>query len=127
VADSGSGRAAASRDILIVDDDADIRESVAAILQHHGYRVRTAANGRDALAELAHERPALILLDLMMPVMSGWEFVDRVKSYGLFSTDHIIVMSAGDSPLSCLRNLPKPFDVEEFIAVVQACGCPGSA
>lgn len=64
-----------THDILVVDDDADIREAIELVLEMHGYKVTTANDGAEALARLqAGARPALILLDLMMPVMSGVDF-----------------------------------------------------
>ena len=65
------------RMVLVVDDDASIRESLADLLGDEGYRVATAANGAEALSLLrppARLRPCVILLDLMMPVMNGQEF-----------------------------------------------------
>ena len=64
--------------ILVVDDDAEIRESLSDLLSDEGHRVRAAANGKEAL-ELLRQTPApcMILLDLMMPVMNGWQFVTR--------------------------------------------------
>ena len=72
--------------ILLVDDDADCREMLADLLSNEGYMVVSAANGRQALDYLSGSTAALIILDLMMPVMSGWEFLaqqkrdDRVRS-----------------------------------------------
>jgi CheY-like chemotaxis protein len=60
--------------ILVVDDDTDLREAVVEALRSEGYRVTAAKNGADALSHLRLERPALVLLDLMMPVMDGWRF-----------------------------------------------------
>jgi len=61
--------------ILVVEDDADVRGAVAAILEAHGYQVVQAENGRQALQHLRGSTPfCLILLDLFMPDMNGWEF-----------------------------------------------------
>jgi CheY-like chemotaxis protein len=61
--------------ILIVEDNADLRDSLAELLQYEGYEVARAANGQEALRYLREcPPPCLILLDLMMPVMNGWEF-----------------------------------------------------
>ncbi|HEX7488066.1 MAG TPA: response regulator, partial [Anaeromyxobacteraceae bacterium] len=67
--------------ILIVDDDRDIREGLADILGLAGYLVRTAANGKVALEEAQERRPDLIILDLMMPVMSGWKFLEAQRRH----------------------------------------------
>ncbi|HTZ19412.1 MAG TPA: response regulator [Opitutaceae bacterium] len=68
-----SGAGAAS--ILVVDDEATIRDLFMMILQRHGYRVRLAAGGREARRLMAAERPALILSDLHMPEGNGWELL----------------------------------------------------
>ena len=61
--------------ILVVDDDADIRDAMCLILEHNGYRATAASNGEEALRVLRAGRPVdLILLDMMMPVMDGWGF-----------------------------------------------------
>jgi CheY-like chemotaxis protein len=60
--------------VLIVEDDPDTRQMLAMLLTHESYEVMTAANGREALAAMRERRPCLVLLDLMMPVMNGWDF-----------------------------------------------------
>jgi CheY-like chemotaxis protein len=83
--------------ILIVEDDADIRDTLQQILEIEGFTVATADNGRDALDRLLHEsQPCLILLDLMMPVMNGWEFLQVLKHQHqhVLATIPIVVVSA---------------------------------
>ena len=63
--------------VLIVEDDPDVREMLELVLQTSGYTTDTAANGQQALERVHERRPCLIVLDLMMPVMSGWEFRER--------------------------------------------------
>ncbi|MGH2353490.1 MAG: response regulator [Chloroflexota bacterium] len=63
-----------ARRILVVDDDADIRYVLSVVLEEDGYQVVTATDGADALAAVAQAPPDLILLDLVMPVMDGWQF-----------------------------------------------------
>src|SRR5437588_809924 len=64
--------------ILLVEDDTEIREEMAALLESEGYVVAQARNGQDALDQLKEmPAPCLILLDLMMPVMNGWDFRER--------------------------------------------------
>jgi CheY-like chemotaxis protein len=60
--------------VLVIDDDPDLRMSIAELLRSHGYRVIEARHGRDGLDRLNEEQPDVILLDLNMPVMDGWEF-----------------------------------------------------
>jgi CheY-like chemotaxis protein len=66
-------------EILVVDDDASVRDSVAMLLQSSGYEVSTAANGFDALLQLKRRLPAIVLSDLNMPQMSGFEFLSVVR------------------------------------------------
>src|SRR5581483_2671539 len=61
--------------VLVVDDDLIIRETVAALLEDDGYVVEQAANGLEALAHLEGHLPAVVLLDMRMPLMDGWAFV----------------------------------------------------
>jgi CheY-like chemotaxis protein len=107
-------------DILVVDDDADIRDTVASILETAGYPVRTSANGQEAVAAIELERPALVLLDLMMPVMSGLEVLERVERDRLLPLHRVLVMSAADG--RCPEGFPlvrKPFELKELLAAVR--------
>ena len=67
------------KQILVVDDEASIRTTVALLLESHGYEVSTAVNGFDALLQLRNNTPALIVSDLNMPQMSGFEFLSVVR------------------------------------------------
>ncbi len=87
---------AAQRVLLVVDDDAAIRESLSELLRDEGYLVVTAANGREALERLreAGAAPCLIILDLMMPVMSGEEFYDEKQRDPALADIPVVVVSA---------------------------------
>ena len=110
--------------VLVVDDDESIRQIVRLCLGDEGYDVFEAANGLDALALLPDCRPDLILLDLRMPVMDGWEFARR---YRLGPGPHVPIvafiaalnaeMEAAD--LDAASVLAKPFDLEELLAIVR--------
>src|SRR5262245_13887161 len=63
----------ASKDILVVDDDPHLCEIITDVLEAEGHVARRAANGEEALQRIRERKPQLILLDLMMPVMNGWE------------------------------------------------------
>ncbi|MEP6654684.1 MAG: response regulator [Myxococcales bacterium] len=83
--------------ILVVDDDFDIREALCEILTSEGYRVVDAANGADALSRLhAEDAPDLVLLDLRMPVMDGYEFLKRRDADSSLKEIPVIVVSATD-------------------------------
>jgi CheY-like chemotaxis protein len=111
---------ASSRTVLVVDDDAEIRETLMALLAQEGYAVVGAANGEEALAALRRVHPSLMLLDLMMPVMSGWEVLEELQETGELADTPIIVVSAMCAPgaRACLR---KPVDLDELLQAVGRC------
>ena len=80
--------------VLVVDDDIDIRCTVAEILREEGFRVREARNGVEALEKVAVERPDLVLLDLLMPGMSGWQVLQTLRSTKRYRTLPVVVLSA---------------------------------
>lgn len=80
--------------VLIVDDDEAIRDSLKYVLEFLGFRVLLAENGQAALTLISHTLPSLILLDIMMPVMNGWEFLEAMMHDQNLSTIPVIVMSA---------------------------------
>src|SRR5256886_6379599 len=76
---SGPGKPARGPLVLLVDDNSQVREVVRVNLEMEGYAVREAANAEDGLAALEDEAPDLILLDVMMPQVDGWEMLRRVQ------------------------------------------------
>jgi two-component system, chemotaxis family, chemotaxis protein CheY len=110
-------------DILIVDDDPAILATVAEILHDEGYSVRTAANGMEGLAALEQQLPALVLLDMRMPVLDGWGFVQAMRERGL-RMPFVVLTAAQDArrwaqEVGASGFLAKPFDLLELLAVVQ--------
>ena len=89
-------RGGASSHVLVVDDDAATREMLRRLVQGEGWTVSEAENGRVALARLAERTPALILLDLMMPEMDGFEFVVEMQRNEAWRTIPIVVITAKD-------------------------------
>ncbi len=81
-------------DILVVDDSPGIVDAIAQLLDEEGYQVRTASNGREALCRVVERLPDVILLDLMMPIMDGWEFVTRLKKLPNGDAPRIVLLSA---------------------------------
>ena len=113
--------------VLLVEDDADIREAVSAVLEAEGYTVLTAENGEAALAILERGQPCVVLLDLMMPVMSGWEFMNVVKQNRRLDDMPVVVVSAYSERKAegVRRVLKKPLDVNKLLdAVAEYCCCP---
>ncbi|HVA22963.1 MAG TPA: response regulator [Chloroflexota bacterium] len=108
--------------VLVVDDDRAIVGTVQAVLVDEGYDVTTAADGREALAELQREMPSLVLLDMRMPVMDGWRFAQEVKQQGLRVP--IVVMTAAQdarrwaSEIGANGYVSKPFDIDQLLDVV---------
>jgi two-component system chemotaxis response regulator CheY len=112
----------AARRVLVVDDDPDILEALSEILEVEGYQVQRARNGREALQRLEQELPDLVLLDLMMPVMDGWEFA---RSLSAGARPPIIVLSADRNvsvkakEIGALGWLAKPFELSELLSAVR--------
>lgn len=111
--------------ILIVDDDAGIRQLVTLFLEHKGYQAVSVANGLEALNHLQHSQPELILLDLMMPVMDGAGFLHTQQQDPQLAVIPVVVMSAAENiqaqtpKLSANSYLPKPIDFDALIALVE--------
>jgi CheY-like chemotaxis protein len=114
--------------ILVVEDDDAIRGLVSELLREDGYEVSEASNGAEALAFVGQQCPDLIVLDLMMPVMDGWQFVEECHRSQSCDEVPIVVTSAShDLPRTAerLRSfgvrtcLAKPFDVDGLLALVE--------
>jgi CheY-like chemotaxis protein len=109
--------------ILVVDDDPDILEAVGEILVDEGYRVARARDGQEALARLEGERPALVLLDLMMPVMDGVAFARAMRLVPEHAGIPVVVISADGDPararaVAAQGFLAKPFDIDDLLRAV---------
>jgi CheY-like chemotaxis protein len=83
---------AAPRTVLVVDDDEDVQTFVALLLGDAGYQVERAWNGLEALQKIRAARPDLVVLDIMMPVMDGWEVLAQLKKLG--AAPPVLVLSA---------------------------------
>jgi DNA-binding response OmpR family regulator len=107
--------------ILVIDDDSDIREVVGEALQFAGYEVTTARDGREGLIQARSFRPTLILLDLMMPGMSGWEFrAAQLRDAALAAIPVVVVTALGTDPdIEVEAVLAKPFRLEDLLARVR--------
>jgi DNA-binding response OmpR family regulator len=114
-----------SQTILVVDDDLELRKLVQSYLKEEGFRSITAANGREALFVAREEKPDLIVLDLMMPEMGGYEFI---RVYSREADIPIIILTAkleeGDKILGLELGaddyVTKPFSLRELTARVRA-------
>jgi two-component system, chemotaxis family, chemotaxis protein CheY len=116
--------------ILVVEDDVDIRECYQSLLEREGYRVTTAQNGQEALDVLSREHPSLILLDLMMPVMSGPEFLEAMRlDSNSFDIPVVIVSAYGelaDATAGVAGFLRKPVDLPALLGTVRRF-CPAQS
>lgn len=116
--------------VLVVDDDVSIRKMVIAALRRQvpGYEFHEAVNGREALDLMRSVSPAVVVLDLMMPVLSGWEVLkERAADPDLLKIP-VIVISANREPevatavtAGICAFLPKPFDIGSLSALVRSC------
>lgn len=111
--------------ILVVDDDRELRAMVSLMLERAGYKVRTARNGREALEEVSRVMPDLIILDMQMPVMTGWEFARHFHS-SFDSRAPIVVLTASETAhergaeVGAREWIRKPFDVPTLLSAVRS-------
>jgi len=89
--------------VLVVDDQSDCSEPMARLLKLCGFDAQTAANGRDALDKLHQWAADLVLLDLMMPIMDGFAFLEAIRNQPEFSSLPVIVFSAWDNETTRYR------------------------
>jgi DNA-binding response OmpR family regulator len=109
--------------VLVAEDEPLIRALVTMAFEAEGYDVDTAANGAEALAKACDQPPQAIVLDLMMPVMNGWDFLEAWQCEPTSQAVPVVVISAGyhqqDVPaLDVQAYLTKPFDIERLVATV---------
>jgi len=108
--------------VLVVEDDEFISGLVCDVLQDHGFEVDVAPNGAVAIAKVRELPPDMIVLDLMMPVMDGWEFMRRCRALPDCVEKPVLVMSAAHAPefeaFGSYEVLGKPFEVDELLAAV---------
>jgi CheY-like chemotaxis protein len=115
--------------VLVVDDDTSILDTVSSILTGEGYHVVSAATGEEALAAVARKQPALILLDMRMPVMDGWAVARALREQGIQVP--IVVMTAAESAkrwadeVGAEGYLAKPFGLDDLLATVERFRKPG--
>jgi CheY-like chemotaxis protein len=110
--------------VLIIEDDSEIRACIAEVLSYDGYTVAEARNGVDGLRKARSRRPDLILLDLMMPTMNGWQFRAAQKRDPTLADIPVIVMSAvaaesADALADVAARFAKPFDFATLLAAVE--------
>ena len=118
----------AGETVLVVDDEANIIELAALYLEQEGFRVQSASDGAGALEMIARQPPALLVLDLMLPGVDGWEVCRRVRSGKVAPDLPIIMLTARDDDVDKIVGLElgaddyvtKPFNPRELVARVKA-------
>jgi CheY-like chemotaxis protein len=118
--DAVSGR---NTNVLVVDDQEVIRDTLQTALDDEGFTVETAANGREALEILGRWKPCVVLLDLMMPVMDGWAFCAEQRRTG-DKTPIVLLSAAGglteEAKALCAAGfIAKPFDIDHVITAIE--------
>jgi DNA-binding response OmpR family regulator len=111
--------------ILVVDDEPNVLELISLYLTRNGYQVSTAADGKEALRQFEKVNPDLVILDLMLPEIDGWEVCQQIRSQ---SQTPIIMVTARTDDLDRILGLemgaddylPKPFNPRELVARVKA-------
>ena len=113
--------------VLVADDNDDTRQMYAELLAMHGFRVRLAADGSEALAAAAADRPAVIVMDLAMPGLNGWEATRRLKTADATKDIPVIVLTAHGLDhyrdvavaAGCDEFLSKPCAIEDLVAAIR--------
>jgi CheY-like chemotaxis protein len=111
------------RPILVVDDDPAIRTTIADILGLEGYEVETAANGLEALNSVTDHLPAVVVLDMRMPIMDGWTFARELQTRGIKLP--IVVITAAQNARTWAQEigadayLAKPFELNDLLDAVE--------
>jgi DNA-binding response OmpR family regulator len=127
---TGSGEkrlsSVAKKRVLVIDDDLPIRGMLAAALLKHGFQVLLAGDGAEGQRAMSIHHPDIILLDLAMPDVNGWDFLQRLQETGHLGHIPIIVVSAHVrvEPQALLQMgvaaiLPKPFNLDELIQLIE--------
>jgi CheY-like chemotaxis protein len=116
----------AKKRVLVIDDDLPIRGMLAAALRQHGFQVLLAGDGGEGHRALTIHLPDVVLLDLAMPDVNGWDFLQRIQETGHLGTIPVVVVSAhaAAQPQALLQMgvaaiLPKPFHLPDLIGLIE--------
>jgi CheY-like chemotaxis protein len=112
-----------SKKVVVIDDEADVRTFLVAVLKKHGYDTRTAANGHEGLEVVKAERPDLVILDLMMPNQSGTDFYRNLSKHKELAGIPVIIVSGMPGRHLAVKKpaavFDKPIHPPDFIAAVK--------
>lgn len=114
--------AAASPRVLVVEDDPSVSRVLTLQLERRGYQVETAPNGAQGYETLQRSLPDCVILDLMMPVMDGFELLKRIRSLARSASIPVVILTASEDDRHRMRGrqyqadyyLNKPFDIDEL-------------
>ena len=113
------------KDVLVVEDEPYLCDLIADVLEAEGHTTRKASNGLDALEMVAERTPELVLLDLMMPVMDGWEFMTELRANPAWRDVPVVIITAvydvakSQNITEARAVITKPFDIEQLSDVVR--------
>ena len=127
IAAASSGTGVPDRTILVVEDSQTSRKVITMLLERKGYTIQEAKNGSEALVKLADEAPDLVLLDLMLPDMSGYEVLAKIRQGGKTADIPVIMLTGKSNPADRMKGLhhgsneylTKPFDPAKLLAVLE--------
>jgi DNA-binding response OmpR family regulator len=108
--------------VLIVEDEQDLREMLRDALELNGYSVVTASNGQEALNKIGNiDQLCLVILDLLMPVMNGWECFEKIRERSEFKSVPVVVHTSAvaGAPTGATRVLQKPLRFDRLLSVVK--------
>ncbi len=114
--------------VLIVDDDPDVLDALCDALKHEGYSVRGARDGIEALESIEERRPDLVITDLMMPTMTGWELLGALHDDPELSTIPTLIITAARAPVAPKASagiFNKPLDLDGLLRAINAFTGPG--
>ena len=112
--------------VLVVDDDRLLLQAITIGLESHGYRTVTACNGTEALDVMRRENPCLVLLDLEMPDLNGWQFREQLRADARLAAVPVVLLSSRTDAdrqartMDLAAGLQKPIDLDVLYATVTA-------
>jgi CheY-like chemotaxis protein len=111
--------------VLVVEDEPYLCDLIADVLEAEGHTTRKASNGLDGLEMLSDRKPQLVLLDLMMPVMDGWEFMSEMRANPAWRDIPVVIITAvydvtkTEAIVGAAAVITKPFDIDQLSDVVR--------
>src|SRR4051812_32524345 len=106
-------------EILVVEDSTEVSEAIVTLLEQQGYRVDAAANGEEAIQLLQKHKPRLVFIDLIMPVLSGLDLIDAMRTDQSLAQIPIVAMTASNLMPQGVPTLRKPFGVNGLIGAAK--------